>query len=268
VSKQRNAANQKCHEIADWLTPFDYGPQQSDYISMRQPGTGQWLLESAEYQAWLKSHKQTLFCSGMPGAGKTIATAIVVADLWERFQNDAAFGVAYIFCNFKRHHEQKLEDLLSSLLKQLLLGQESTPDVIRTVYDRHKAKRTRPSVQEISMMLQAVTSIYSKVFIVIDALDECQVSDECRSRFISEIFNLQDKTGANLFATSRFIHDIAARFKGSLLLEIRASDDDVLRYLDDRISHSELKILKDYREEIKTEITDAVSGMCVLRLYL
>jgi hypothetical protein len=39
--------------ILDWLTPVDYAPQQSDFISRRQTGTGQWLLDSAEFQAWL-----------------------------------------------------------------------------------------------------------------------------------------------------------------------------------------------------------------------
>ena len=33
----------------------------------------------------------------------------------------------------------------------------------------------------------------SRVFIVIDALDECQASDGCQARFLSEIFNLQVK---------------------------------------------------------------------------
>jgi len=42
------------HEnILKWLTPINYTTQQSDYIGRRQPGTGQWLLVSAEYQAWL-----------------------------------------------------------------------------------------------------------------------------------------------------------------------------------------------------------------------
>ena len=71
-------------KILDWLTPVDYGPQQTDNIRRRQPGTGQWLLDSAEYQTWLKTSKQTLFCPGIPGAGKTILTSIVIDRSEER----------------------------------------------------------------------------------------------------------------------------------------------------------------------------------------
>jgi hypothetical protein len=108
-----------------------------------------------------------------------------------------------------------------------------------------------------------VAAMYSRVFIVVDALDECQASNNCRSIFLSEIFNLQVKYGVNIFATSRFIPDITEKFNGSKSLEIRAHNGDILKYLDGRISQSESKCLKTYREEIKTEITKAVDGMYV-----
>jgi hypothetical protein len=60
------------NEILSWLNAIDYGPQQSDHLRRRQPGTGQWLLNSAEFQTWLETDKQTLFCSGIPGAGKVL----------------------------------------------------------------------------------------------------------------------------------------------------------------------------------------------------
>jgi hypothetical protein len=41
--------NDEDMKILDWLTPINYDPQQSDYLKRRQPGTGQWLLDSAEY---------------------------------------------------------------------------------------------------------------------------------------------------------------------------------------------------------------------------
>ena len=56
--------------ILDWLTPIDYAPQQNDFIDRLQEGTGQWLLNSNEFKTWLNQNQQTLFCPGIPGAGK------------------------------------------------------------------------------------------------------------------------------------------------------------------------------------------------------
>jgi hypothetical protein len=67
--------------VLNWLTPTDYSTQQSDYISRRQAGTGQWLLDSPEFQMWMQADKQTLFCPGIPGAGKTILTSIGIDGL-------------------------------------------------------------------------------------------------------------------------------------------------------------------------------------------
>jgi hypothetical protein len=105
--------------ILDWLTSIGYAPQQGDFISRRQEGTGQWLLNSDEFQVWINQRRRTLFCPGTPGAGKTILTSIVIDDLDTRFQSNTSVGIAYIYYNFRQQDEQKAEDLLASLLKQL-----------------------------------------------------------------------------------------------------------------------------------------------------
>jgi hypothetical protein len=121
----------------------------------------------------------------------------------------------YLYCNFRRRDEQKIDDLLASLLKQLAECKPSLPGSVKDLYDRHKTKRTRLSLDEISRSLQSVLTTYSRVFIIVDALDECQVSDGCRSRFISNIFQLQAKYGTNLFETSRPIPEISETLKGA-----------------------------------------------------
>jgi hypothetical protein len=204
-----------------------------------------------------------LFCPGIPGAGKTILTSIVVDDLNKRFQNDASTGIAYLYCNFRQQGEQRAEDLLTSLLKQLSQEQSCLPDSVKDLYDHHKDKRTRPSFEEILRVLQFVAAIYSTVFIIVDALDECQVSNGCRARFLSEIFNLQAKCGAKLFATSRFIPEIIEKFEGSVSLEIYASHNDVQRYLDGHMLELPSFVLKspNLQHEIKAIISKAVHGM-------
>jgi hypothetical protein len=253
-------------KILDWLTPVNYGSQQSDFINLRQPGTGQWLIESTEFQRWLDIKNQTLFCPGIPGAGKTILTSIVVDELTTRFSNDPTIGIAYIYCNFRRQDEQKVDDLLTSLLKQLSKSHQSLPVTIKELYDRHKTKQTRPSPEEISRSLQGVSALYSRVFVIIDALDECQVSDGCRQRFLSGFFNLQVKCGANLFVTSRPISSIKRELEGSLKLEIRASEEDVRRYLEGHIFRLPGFIVRnlELQEEIKTIIIKAIDGMYVV----
>ncbi|KAF2178918.1 hypothetical protein K469DRAFT_695065 [Zopfia rhizophila CBS 207.26] len=97
--------------IVDWLTSTDYATQQSDFIARRQEGTELWLLNSKEFQLWVKQGK-TLFCPGIPGAGKTMITSIVVEHLWAEFQNDATVAIAYLYCNFRRQQEQNVTNLL------------------------------------------------------------------------------------------------------------------------------------------------------------
>ena len=256
--------DQEHHDILDWLTPIDYASQQNDYLTRRQPGTGQWLLGSAEYQTWVPTSQQTLFCPGIPGAGKTILTSIVIDHLSTRFQNDAGIGIAYIYFNYKQNvDKQNVDNLISSLLKQLSQERPSLPDCVKALYDQHRNKRTRPSIDELSRALQSVAAMYSRVFIVVDALDECQASDGCRARFLLEIFTLQAKTGANLFATSRRISNIEKEFEESTLLEIRASEEDVRRYLDCHVLRLPRFVTRslELQEEIKAAIVKAVDGM-------
>ena len=108
--------------------------------------------------------------------------------------------------------------------------------------------------------------MYSRVFIVIDALDECRLSDGSRTRLLSELFALQANSGANFFATSRFIPEITEKFEGSPSLEIHAREEDVRRYLGSRISNFPAFVQRnaDLQEEIKTKIVKAVDGMYII----
>ncbi|UKZ53658.1 hypothetical protein TrVGV298_007455 [Trichoderma virens] len=266
-----NLDNDMNLQILDWITSIDYGPQQSDFFNRRQPETGQWLLDSTEYRAWLGTEKQTLFCPGIPGAGKTILTSIVVDHLENTFKAPK-IGIAYIYCNYKRQEEQVIEKLLSNLLKQLSRGQHPLPNCVRDMYSEHNYKRTRPSLSKIQKVLHSVVEMFSRVFIVVDALDECQNSNGCRQNLFTELFNLQEKCEVNLFVTSRFIPDIVDRFTtASISLEIRASTDDIQTYLKNHIS--QLPILSQQKDELQKEvvtvISEAVDGMFLLaQIYL
>ncbi|KAK6501952.1 hypothetical protein TWF481_009770 [Arthrobotrys musiformis] len=250
-------------EILNWLTDIDYGPQQTDYINRRQVGTGQWLLDSVEFQEWMRNDKQTLFCPGIPGAGKTILASIVVDYLSSNLY-DTNVGIAYIYCNVRQKDTQKVNHLVASLIKQLAEGQSSLSGNIKDLYNRHKPKHTQPSLDELSSVLRSVAGTYSRAFIVVDALDECQTSNGCRKRFLSEIFHLQSEYRVNIFATSRTIPEVTEIFKNSTSLEIRARDEDIQKYIEGRILGEGLELLEKLHDEIKWVIIRVVDGMQVL----
>jgi Cdc6-like AAA superfamily ATPase len=225
------------------------------------------LLNSDEFKTWINQSNQVLFFSGIPGAGKTICASIVIDELQARFRNDASVGIAYVYNNFRRNQEQKAIDVFASLLKQLSQGLASLPQTLRKLYETHQSRRTRPSLEEVSQTLQSVVSEYSKAFIIIDAVDECQDSCGDRKRLLAGLFSLQVKTGLCLLATSRFIPSIQKEFEGrSTRMEIRASDYDLKRYIAENITRLPAFVLRsaDLQNEVESSIVGAVDGMYAL----
>lgn len=98
---------------------------------------------------------------------------------------------------------------------------------MKFLYKSHKDIQTQLSFDKISRTLQSIAAIYSRVFIVVDAVDKYKVSDGCQIKFLSYIINLHANCQASLFATSRFILEIIDKFNKYMQLEIRASDEDI-----------------------------------------
>jgi hypothetical protein len=110
---------QLCDIILKWISSTDFPAQQSDMIDRRQEETGQWFLDAPEFNNWIHGSKETLFCPGMPGAGKTMIAALAIDHLSRTIQNDTN-GVVYIYCNYKTRADQNTTILLAAILRQLV----------------------------------------------------------------------------------------------------------------------------------------------------
>lgn len=256
-------SNEEDQQCLNWLSPTNYAIQQSNFIGRRQQGTGGWLPESLKFQVWLERPQQTLFCPGIPGAGKTIIASIVINELEVRFENNRDVGVAYLFCSFEHYDDQiqKPESLLASILRQLTQGLDSIPENIIALHAKHKANGTRPSFNEISKALRSIMSRLAWVFIVIDALDECNTS--AISPILDEFFDIQLTTRLNILATSRFLPEIMARFQDRPTQEIRATNPDVMIYLNANLKKLPAFVSRNQQlqQEIVKKITAAADGM-------
>lgn len=251
---------ERSRRLLDWLTPVDFAAQQSDIIREKQEGTGIWFADSPEFLSWISGSGQTLFCPGIPGAGKTMIAAIAVDHLWKHLQNKD-IGVAYIYCNYKTQADQTATNLAAAILKQLIQQRPAIAEPVANLYDSHADRRTRPSLEEILHALQKVVSDYSKVYVVIDALDEC-LKDH-RNRLLAMLHDLQSSRSLSFMATSRFIPEVIQQFSHSPTIEVRADDSDVRRFVAGRMDLLPSFVQRDgeLQKAIKDGISTAVDGM-------
>ncbi|KAF2475263.1 uncharacterized protein BDR25DRAFT_254152, partial [Lindgomyces ingoldianus] len=255
----------KYRQVVEWISPSDYPAQQSDIIKRRQEGTGQWFLDAPEVAGWLTEVGGTLFCPGIPGAGKTMIAAIAIDHLLKSAQN-SSHGVVYVYCNYKAQEEQDASSMLAAILKQLVQAQPSAVEPVERLHKQHANRGTRPSLDEICSTLQDVLKHYSTAHIVIDALDECRDSDGTRRTFLAKLRLLQAGRDIRLMATSRSIPEIEEAFRDAMKLEIQASGEDVKRFVAGQIYRLPKCIQRSdaLQDMVQEKIVEVVDGMFLL----
>ncbi|KAJ7327647.1 ankyrin repeat-containing domain protein, partial [Mycena albidolilacea] len=251
--------------IIDWFSPVNFFPRHADISSARQQGTGGWLLEDSHFQQWELNSGSTLWCEGIPGSGKTVLVSMVVDHLNTHTQNRDV-GVACIYLNHKETEAQTVSNLLSGLWRQLVFGKDITSQV-QELYKQHTEKGTRPSLDNIHLALCAAITQFSKVYIVVDAVDE--YPENQRHLLFDHLTEI--RSTVNLMITSRpHITPIA----DSEVLQIRANDKDIQSYVDGYIKRSPhlsklVKMKPELEEKIGTKMRNTVDGMFLLaRLHL
>jgi hypothetical protein len=101
------------------------------------------------------------------------------------------------------------------------------------------------------------------------AVENQELVNGSRTAFLDEIVNLQAKSTLNILATSRFIPEIAKMFESEPSLELRASKDDVTKYLRGHMTRLPSFVLRspELQDEIVLGITETADGRCVIKSY-
>jgi len=137
---------------------------------------------------------------------------------------------------------------------------KSIPAATDTLYERHRERDTKPSLDEFRDILNSAVTAYSRVYFIIDALDECP--EENRNVLLKYLATIGPTV--NLMFTSR--PHIALDPFVPQVLEIRATEEDIRRYIDSRIINSprlskHVQKCAELRKEIQSTLLSNVDGM-------
>jgi hypothetical protein len=165
-------------------------------------------------------------------AKRHLIRSIVVDYLQGFYLND---NVA-IVCIYFSHHERRqhtFERLLANLLKRLIRNRGAVSERIKSLYGARGNNSALQESDEFMEVLKVELMTYSKVFIIIDALDEYTETGGTQANLLGALRELP--VIINLMITSRHSPLIAARVAGAKHFDIYAHDEDIEIYTEARI---------------------------------
>jgi hypothetical protein len=186
-----------------------------------------------------------------------LSTRSVVIDRLQQLPKDGSTGVAFIYCKYKEQTLQTVTHLIASLLKQLVQDCPVISDNVKSFYRSHQNEGTYPTLDEFTKALAEEVKIYTKFFIIVDALDECAESNGSRIKLLKALRSLPRLV--NLMVTSRDLPSIEEQFPDARRLRIRASDNDVANYVQSQLV--DYPSLINLRDTIIKKVVDNAKGM-------
>ncbi|KAL3472480.1 hypothetical protein BJX99DRAFT_272889 [Aspergillus californicus] len=268
VEIKRFVMSEESQRILNWITELDFSRQYNDSLNQRLDGTGIWLLESDEFTRWVSEPQQTLFCPGIPGAGKTVMSCLAVDHLRKTFRDDSDVQIGYLFCSYQPSFQQTILDFQLSLLRQLAVRGSTVLRDIQHMHEIHVRDQTRPDSNEIESQLLRAARSFRRVFVVIDALDEYCSSDPGQlENLLAILFALQKDAPVSILATSRPNSEIMSRFTGCIHREIRAQDNDILTYVNAALPallRAKIPLYPHVQDNVRRAIVKSADGMFLL----
>ena len=210
------------------------------------------------------------------GAGKTKLVSTVVSSLQQGLsEGPQREALAYFYCDRNQADRQSPEQIMRSYVRQLSTPRDS--DMIPSCIGKCYAEKERPgfassslTFQECCALVRELITMYTKVTLVLDALDECDRST--RHHLINEIHNLASGSTPcviKVFVSSRPDRDIKHRFQVGPNVCISATDnrEDIKKFLVSAINNSpqywlaEVTSAPGLQEEIVNTLHEKADGM-------
>ena len=235
-------------------------------MKLCQPSTGTWFLECDEFRSWLKSENSKLWVYGIPGAGKTVLTALTIHMISELFDDDHT--LAYYYCDYKDALTQDPVNILGSLAKQIVLNDNKAYTLLEEFHcqvskegDIYRSAR----VNDLHDLIVKMTDHLSDVFLVIDGLDECSSNRSFVVKFPDGLNN-SSRNNVRILLASRDEQDVRAVLTDYTKISIAARSADIRIYvaaeLQRRIDEKQLVLRNpSLKEHIMERLIDKADGI-------
>ncbi|EAU81222.2 ankyrin repeat domain-containing protein 50 [Coprinopsis cinerea okayama7 len=262
-AERRNSTEDRDSLISDITTYFDLkSNSRAIHIDVRKkriPATGNWFVNSKEYQEWKATKGAVLCATGIPGAGKTVLMSRVVDDLLPLEESvDHKICVLYIY---NRYNEAlSIGDILKWFILQILQRHSrDLVDFVKPLYRRGRLERTSPSDEDLMNMLLRLEGHFDRIYYVVDGVDE--VDRKYQFDLILALGQLQ----GNLIFASRPLEDLRTELRNAKYVNLLAQDEDLRLLIDDRLRRYKglRRVLEShlYREEVIAMIAEKAAGM-------
>ena len=257
-SQEQRKKDTEIQKILDWLCPLDFRSHYSNAQQTLVEGTGSWFLRHPVFQKWSLSDRAMLFGVGIPGAGKTLISTIVINEL-KRTTKETNGVILYAFCNFQDRMQHTTTGFLGGLLRQIATNSPK----LRDLSDKLQQERSQLSESDIRQLIQDEIMDSRQVYIIVDALDEFGTHDGDKRALLNEICWL--RRYANVFVTSRFdtLENELRSIEGLLKIDIEAQEEDleiwITKHMPDLPPH--VRKSTELQEQIRVKILGSVRGM-------
>jgi hypothetical protein len=252
-------------KIVAWLAPPDPGTNHASARQHHESQTGGWLLRSTQYTNWKTGAVSHLWIHGKAGCGKTVLSSTAIEDIRGTCEKDADISYAFFYFSFSDERKQSDGDLLRSLVVQLGWRE---PGLSMLLQAYKNTKSSVPGADELEKILLASVRPCARVYLIIDALDECPEDHEARQHVLERIERLtQGASNLKILATSRELPAIRESMVALASQPMRIAtsdvDADIQRYVANQLlgDRSFRKFRKETLDLIESTIASKADGM-------
>ncbi|EXK44728.1 hypothetical protein FOMG_03414 [Fusarium oxysporum f. sp. melonis 26406] len=237
---------------------------------LRQGLTGLWLTQGPDFDFWYSTPGSRLWCSGIPGAGKSVLAVAMIEECLQRNAQDTRKAVAYFFCTYKNESSQHSTTILSSLCMQLEMQSESAFQILQEYHDQLFSGRdlsARPTAETLAQKLHLICACFTRTYIIVDGLDECDHRVAANVECLAKLSLLQGYDVINMALSSRDEIIIRQRLKNDFPhVEIKAHTEDLQLYvaseLSERIASKQLRLRdQSLKDLIMTRLVGGAKGI-------